>query len=325
MAQEDDFDAMFGAAAAEAEKTVQEKVNEPPPEEPAKVEEPKAEEPAVEEKPEAPPAGEGEEKTKTPEEVAAEATAAAEAKAAEEAATKKAAEEAAVREQAELRVRVEAEARVAAETRAKAEADKKAAEEKTAKELEASLQPYEMTAEEKAAEEVMKRDFPNEYAVLQARIKQLEQQFNAKVYKTEQGMVQIINGKITPISKTIEDLGAEAHVKAIHQAHSDFDTVVGLIPEWIKKQPSFKQKAYQQAYDEGSTQDVIDLVKDFKEATGRVQTTTPPPPTPKPQASAEEIAAGMPVSSKRSSPSGKGAADPNDYDGAFAEAAAGSK
>ncbi|MBK8772867.1 MAG: hypothetical protein IPM06_20890 [Rhizobiales bacterium] len=60
----------------------------------------------------------------------------------------------------------------------------------------------------------------------------------------------------------------EAHVAALHAAHSDYDAVIAKAPAWIKTLPSYAQAGAQAVYDRGTTQDVIALVNDFKKATG---------------------------------------------------------
>lgn len=120
-----------------------------------------------------------------------------------------------------------------------------------------------------------------------------------------------------------------AHLAKIKDAHKDFDVLVPKIPEWIKTQPAILQPRLQQVYEAGDTQSVIDLFTMYKDSTGMN----------KPAESAEVIAAReakeeaakkardeaqsmTPVKSSRTVTAPRaGAPDPNDFEGAFKEAA----
>lgn len=227
-----------------------------------------------------------------------------------------------VREEA---ARVEA-ARVAAAT--------ETPEQKTAREThEASIAPYVQTAEEIAAEEKFKKDFPDEYAAMVSKFKGVDKDINARVSAAVQRVLQHINGVVAPVAQTSEALAIQAHVTAIKTAHSDFDTVITKLPEWIKTQPVYLQATLQKVYDAGDATSVIALVSDYKKATGVVAV---PGKTAAELAAAEtariaaeetarkatEDAANLvPVRGKRTITSPKGGVDKDDYDGAFGEAA----
>ncbi|MBT9176377.1 MAG: hypothetical protein DDT20_00690 [Firmicutes bacterium] len=188
-------------------------------------------------------------------------------------------------------------------------------------ELEASIAPYEMSAEEKSAFEKFKMDFPGEAQAVEARLKAVDRDINARVYKAVQAVLQHIDARVAPIEVSTSVSGQREHFAAIRAAHADYDTVVEKIPEWIKTQPALLRPALQAVYDGGDTKSVIELTALYKAA----QTPTPAavvpavPAVPAKPAGADDLA---PVSTRRATPAPIGARDANDFDGAFEEAAA---
>lgn len=191
--------------------------------------------------------------------------------------------------------------------------------------IEASIAPYAPTEDEVKALEQFKKDFPNESVAVEARLKSVDRDINARVYKAVQEVLQTMNGRLTPVEQTVTTSAIEAHWSALHAAHSDYDTVITKVPDWIKTLPSYAQPGAQAVFDQGTTQDVIALVNDYKKSVGIVTTpaapavpTTPATPKPKPEG-ADDLA---PVSSRRVDVTPKGTPDPSDFHGAFAEAVA---
>ena len=186
------------------------------------------------------------------------------------------------------------------------------------------MKPYEPTAEEKAALEKFKADFPGEYVAVEAQFKAQKQTFNAQVYEAVQNILKQVAPRLASVEQTAEAGAIERHVTALHAAHADYDAVVPKVAEWIKTLPAYAQVGAQAVFDGGTTQEVIDLVADFKKANNMTTLTPPVPPAPpappaNPNPDGAELA---PVSSRRPVTTPKGQADPNDFDGAFAEAAA---
>ncbi len=324
----DEFDALFDEAVAAAEKKLP-ATDEPPADgktgddkgtqeaekkaaeeaaekkgEEKKGEEKKAEEEAAEE------ANEG----KTPEQIAAEK------KVAEEAAAKKAEEDKAAREAAEKKAEEEDTAREAAEKKAAEEAAEKKAEE-ARKKAEDLTRPYEPTEEEKKAMDTFAKEFPNEYMAVQAQLKSERKAMSGEIYKAVQEVLQQVSQVVTPLAQGFADEATEKHVKAIYEAHKDYDDVIDAIPAWVKKQPAYLRDAYGRVLKEGSTQEVIDLVARFKQETGRTAAPPPKKDEPKPGPTPEDIAAGLPVTSRRTGPSERASKNMQDFDGAFDEAA----
>ena len=139
-----------------------------------------------------------------------------------------------------------------------------------------------------------------------------------------QKFAEQMEARLAPVENTVTTSAIEAHVAALHAAHSDYDAVIAKVPAWIKTLPSYAQAGAQAVYDRGTTQDVIVLVNDFKKATGVATPAAPAPaPVPKPPpAGAEDL---TPVGSRRVAVTPRGTPDPNDFAGAFAEAVAAMK
>ena len=142
-------------------------------------------------------------------------------------------------------------------------------EQKVAREqFEESIKPYTPTEEEKAAIEKMKADFPNEYAAMEARFKATDRDINARVHAAAVSLLNHMNSTVTPLAEGFNAASVEQHFAAIHKAHTDYDAVIVKVPEWIDKQPAYLRPALKQVYEKGTTQDVIELISDFKKATG---------------------------------------------------------
>lgn len=117
----------------------------------------------------------------------------------------------------------------------------------------------------------------------------------------------------------------------------DYDTVRDKTLAWVETQPAYLKKAYQEVANSGSAADVADLITRFKKETGYVAPAAAAPaaatpvvpataaPTAKalPAAAAAAVAQLRVVKSVRSEP--VQAADPNDFDSAFAEFSTASK
>ena len=186
--------------------------------------------------------------------------------------------------------------------------------------FEASIAPYVPTAEELAFEETMKKEFPGEYATMMAKFKSTDRDINARVHQAIQNVLKHVDPRLSSVEATTTETAIRDHVTALHTAHPDYDVVIAKVPGWIKQQPAYIQPALQEVYDRGSTQDVIELVADYKKAAAVVTPTPTPTPTPKPKpAGVDDL---TPVSSRRVAAVPKGTPDPNDYDSAFKEAVA---
>ena len=137
-------------------------------------------------------------------------------------------------------------------------------------------------------------------------------------------MVENIYSDFTPLINSHLKSEATSFRGAVLKAHEDYDAVYPKLDGWIKAHPAYLQSGLLKAYNEGTAEEVIDLVSRYKQANGvKPQAAAPAAPeqgeTKKPAAAA--AAALAPVDTKRTTPKPSGD-DPNDYDSAFDEAAA---
>jgi hypothetical protein len=133
------------------------------------------------------------------------------------------------------------------------------------------------------------------------------------------------------MAQTVQNVEANTFRTQVLSAHPDYDAISPKLGEWIEKQPSYLTAAMKRVYNEGSVQEVSELVSQYKQANGiGSQTLETPPPAGKPTdqqtaaaraAAAKKAAELAPVQSKRTMPTPQ-SSDPNDFDGAFAEATA---
>jgi hypothetical protein len=185
--------------------------------------------------------------------------------------------------------------------------------------FEETIKPYQPSDAEKAALAQFAKDFPNEYAAVEARLKSVDRDINSRVHEAVKAIVGHMDPRLSSVEATTIHESAERHFAALHTAHPDYDTVIAAVPAWIKTQPAYLQPAMQQVYDQGTTADVSSLVADYKKSAGiTVAAPAPAPvPAPKPAADAANLA---PVTTRRSAAAPtKGTPDPNDFEGAWAE------
>jgi hypothetical protein len=204
-------------------------------------------------------------------------------------------------------------------------AAQKAAREK----FEESITDYVPTDREKEQIEKFKTEFPDEFAAMQAQFKSTDRNINARVYAAVQTVLQQIHKDVAPLATQVQHTSLEQHVAKLKAAHADYDQVITKVPDWIKTQPAYLRPHMQAVYDEGDAQSVIELVTNYKDATKVVADPAKAAADAAKQAAADaaaakaksEAASLTPVGSKRTTTGTKGQADPNDFDGAFAEAA----
>jgi hypothetical protein len=257
---------------------------------------------------------------KTPEELAAEADAAKKAADAAAAAPTKTADQIA----ADAKAAEQARAQNQAAAQQRAAAEKAAADAAAADAEQNRYKPFVPSADEQKVIEDYKKEWPDIARAQELLAKQLEGALTERLLNVSHAVLQRVYQDVHPVLQHHTSSALDQHEKAIRQAHTDFDAVIDAVPAWIEKQPKYLQPALKAAFEEGTTEAVIDLVTRFKESTGRVTPQKPeqtPVVTPKPATDPAAAAALAPVSSKRSTaaPSTTGK-DPNDFDGAFDEA-----
>ena len=86
-----------------------------------------------------------------------------------------------------------------------------------------------------------------------------------------------VDEALAPLRAKEQVASADAHVSAVLAAHPDAGSIAQSVEldNWIKAQPSYLQPAMRQVQEGGTTEQVIELISNFKAATGATQTAAP--------------------------------------------------
>jgi len=139
-------------------------------------------------------------------------------------------------------------------------------------------------------------------------------------------MFQQVGQVIGPMQEMLQAVATRAHLSDLHTQVEDYDTVRDQVVAWVDTQPPYLQSAYKHVIQQGTAEEVVDLISRFRAETG-IQAQAPaaaptPAPVARPRSSElpspakQAVQALAPVGTTRSSiPQ---ADDPSDFDGAFA-------
>lgn len=108
---------------------------------------------------------------------------------------------------------------------------------------------------------------------------------------------QLVQKQMEPLQQERQASVQDAHSKALYDAHPDLDSIVESkeLQDWIAAQPSYARPGIEQVLKEGTTDQVIELFKSFKEATGKAQAAQPTPSAESVrEAAAKAVAAAKP-------------------------------
>ena len=154
---------------------------------------------------------------------------------------------------------------------------------------------------------------------------------NAQLQLVQDKLYSDLRSALAPVFETTQKLQVNAHLDSIRQAHPDLDTIKPELNEWINQQPEFVRPAYQQVAQKGSAAQVVELVNQFKQSTGktsavpevpassaRQQPQQRKPAQKQPPAAAKKALAAAPSPSTAEVP---GSARSDDFDAAWEEAA----
>lgn len=177
----------------------------------------------------------------------------------------------------------------------------------------------ELTADERTQLDGYLKDWPEIAAAEDVRRKAAEFKLLGYVFDQVQQYVKPLKDTITQLQAQLEATDTDTHVAAITAAHADYDAVYDDVLKWVGEQSPARKKAFQTVVDEGTAEEVSDLISVFKEAkglkpAGTVVNSTSPAAPPAANKAAERLKA---VPSRRTAPTT--AADPNDFDSAFEE------
>ena len=156
----------------------------------------------------------------------------------------------------------------------------------------------------------------------------IELMFRKQKQQLLQDVQQQFEPLVVPAYEMAQQMQGDQHYNKLVEAHPDYDTIHADVVGWIEQQPEYLKNAFTHVAQEGSTQDVIDMISRFKAETG-VSTNQGQSQTPRtrqaPRArkrqpdEAKQAAQSLGVvNSQRSST--PGVDDPNDFDSAWNEA-----
>jgi len=161
-----------------------------------------------------------------------------------------------------------------------------------------------------------------------AELAALEGKLTTSIRKEFQEAFNFLIQSMAPVLSTTEQISDERHFGAIKNKHADFEKYRddGSIETWINSKPKYLRDAYVSVYNDGSAQDIIDLLDTFKKennigppvVTDAAGTAGTSADLKHDKEKKKEALAG--VHSKRT-PTNYSQLDKDDYAGAFDEAA----
>lgn len=82
---------------------------------------------------------------------------------------------------------------------------------------------------------------------------------------------------VEPLQQKHVETSMDAHFNAISKAHPDVESIApsAEMAKWIDAQPSFTRAGYRQVIEQGTAQEVIELLDAFKVATGKLTIANP--------------------------------------------------
>jgi hypothetical protein len=162
----------------------------------------------------------------------------------------------------------------------------------------AAQEPDIYTPEERQLLESYQKDWPD--------VARAEQLARRAEYRQLVGYVfEEISKHLRPIAETVEVLSTRTHLADLQSKVGDYDQVRDRVVEWVAKQPAYLQTAYNHVIEQGTVEEVADLIERFKResgatAQGNMGQTQPRQKTPElPPATKKAAAALAPVGSKR--------------------------
>tara|TARA_R110000868_G_scaffold19150_2_gene82777 strand:+ start:2239 stop:3117 length:879 start_codon:yes stop_codon:yes gene_type:complete len=172
--------------------------------------------------------------------------------------------------------------------------------------------PY--TPEEQKFLETYEKDWPDVAKAESLRRRSEYQQLVGYVFQEVAKVLQ-------PQMETVRTLSEQTHLQHLQSAVGDYDDIRDRVIDWANNQPTYLQAAYQRVIQQGTVDEVTDLISRYRQETGSSQTTRAKPAPTRREAELPTIAKQAaqslaPVSSKRSAVIAGD--DPNDFESAFA-------
>jgi hypothetical protein len=152
-------------------------------------------------------------------------------------------------------------------------------------------------------------DFPEIKEVLEVSLKSVMQKYTQAMGQAFQSILQQIDQKYQPIAQSVGEISKKERDAEIKSAHPDYDKLVGSqeLNDWIDSQPSRLKETYTSILQDGSKEEIVELLNDFKLKTGIKMPQEKKKPKATPQVKAK-------------APSSKPPVDMDDFEQAFQEA-----
>ena len=126
---------------------------------------------------------------------------------------------------------------------------------------------------------------------------------------------------LQPIAQRLDTVAQRSHLGDLEHVVPDYAEVRQKVIDWVETQPDYLRTAFHSVIQQGTVDQVKDLIDRYRAATGATGTSAPTGPTPStelPAAAKKAAAALAQVSSKRSTTT---SSTPTDFDGAWEAAA----
>jgi len=192
------------------------------------------------------------------------------------------------------------------------------------------LPEFVLTDEEKEARHNFEKEGVASAAAVRSYIRESEINTQNQMVNALARTLGHINEQLAPIQQSTQTLTKERHFEALGKAVPDHQKIAPKVKQWIEKKPGALRNMYQDVYDNGSVEEVADIVATYRRETGQATAPSEPrteapatrPAAAKPSRKAESMA---PVRTETTQPSDLAADDPNDFDSAFNDAIADDK
>lgn len=105
-------------------------------------------------------------------------------------------------------------------------------------------------------------------------LKKLEDKILARLEERATELQEKIDSRIQPVEETFKKIDETTHFKSIRESHPDFEKHrdSGAILKWIETKPRYLQESMKATYEQGTAEDVVDLISDFKQENGLLET-----------------------------------------------------
>jgi len=180
--------------------------------------------------------------------------------------------------------------------------------------------PVQQVAEEAPLYTKEEEDFLKTYEADWPDVSKAESLRRRAEYRQLVGYVfQEVAKEFRPMREVVEVLSQRTHLSDLQSTVSDYEDVRDKVVSWVETQPAYLQAAYKHVINSGTVEEVSDLIDRYKRENAVAPRPTQAPAKKEaelPTATRQAAAALAPVSSKRSAV--VQAADPNDFEAAFA-------